>query len=159
MTILTKTKARGWVKYYNNFYCLFFYIFYKIFILILNFFLNDWAIRSPDLTFFFLRIVKLKKNEMKNMCSINTNFDIIFVKEKEEVIKFQFRMKKLLLIIISIIKIFYFYVKWFHMMRGIKLSVFPLENDWKTYLSSKRFFVSGWFRVLKWFFMFLKAIN
>jgi hypothetical protein len=96
---------------------------------------------------------------MKNMCSIDTNFDIIFVKEKEEVIKFQFRMKKLLLIIISIIKIFYFYVKWFHMMRGIELSVFPLEKDWKTYLSSKRFFVSGWFRVLKWFFMFLKAIN
>jgi hypothetical protein len=55
----------------------------------------------------------------------------------------------------------FFYVKRFNMIRGLRLGVFfTLKTPKKIIeLSLGRIFVSGGFRVLRWFFGFLMAID
>jgi hypothetical protein len=67
---------------------------------------------------------------------------VIFYGAEREVAGFQLKEIKLLLAIISSIKTVYFYVKWFYMIRGVKIKCFfTLKMTRKTYLSSGRFLI------------------
>lgn len=57
-------------------------------------------------------------------------------------------------------KTVYFYVKWFHTMRRVKIICFlTLKAPKKTYMRLERFFVLGSLWILGLFFMLLEAID
>jgi hypothetical protein len=66
------------------------------------------------------------------------------MEKREDVSKFLLRERKLLLKMIPDIKTIDFWIKWFHIMRGVKIKCFLiLKIPKKTYTNSKRFLVLG----------------
>jgi hypothetical protein len=61
---------------------------------------------------------------------------------------------------ISVVKTINFYIKWFHIIRKIKIKcfLFTLKVPEKTYLSLRRFFILDCLRILRLFFVFLKVL-
>ena len=87
-------------------------------------------------------------------------FQLFFVEKRKRVAGFQHREIKFSLEMISVIKTINFYIKWFHIIRKIKIKcfLFTLKAPEKTYLSLRRFFILDCLRILRLFFVFLKVL-
>ena len=70
-------------------------------------------------------------------------YQFFFCWRREKIVGFQFRERKCLLVRILATKTIIFYVKWFHMMRGVKIMCFfffTLKTPKKSDLSLRSFF-------------------
>lgn len=93
-----------------------------------------------------------------------THCSVFFLlEEKKEVVRFQFRERKCLLVRNLATKIVIFYIKWFHMMKKVKIiCVFFLPwKHIKNQIWVQEFFIFFWvdFKFYSGFFMFFVVVN